>query len=115
MPLTKPTLTLLTLALLLAACATSSPIPSPLSPTVTSAPLPTPLSPTATSTPLPATTLTILYTADEHGWMSGQENGQGAAELYGLFRSEYNLGEELLGDPAFRRRQLDRPGHLHLV
>ncbi|HSQ16593.1 MAG TPA: bifunctional UDP-sugar hydrolase/5'-nucleotidase, partial [Anaerolineales bacterium] len=93
-PLTKPTLTLLTLALILAACTTSSPIPSPLSPTVTSAPLPTPLSPTATSTPLPSTTITILYTADEHGWMSGQENGQGAAELYGLFQSEYNLGED---------------------
>ena len=96
MPLTKPTLTLLTLALILASCTTSTPTPSPLSPTSpsTSTPLPTPLSPTATSTLLPSTTITILYTADEHGWMSGQENGQGAAELYGLFQSEYNLGED---------------------
>ena len=34
-------------------------------------------------------TLTILYTNDEHGWMLGEETGQGAAELTGLWATEY--------------------------
>ena len=29
--------------------------------------------------------LTILYTNDEHGWMEGEEPGQGAAEMLGLW------------------------------
>jgi 5'-nucleotidase/UDP-sugar diphosphatase len=96
MRLAKAALTLLISSLLLAACLTSTPNPSPLTPSPTALP-PSHLPPVATSTPLPsATSLTILYTSDEHGWMSGQENGQGAAELLGLWQAEYNLGQ----DPA---------------
>ena len=34
-------------------------------------------------------TLTIVYTNDEHGWMAGEEEGQGAAELAGLWTTEF--------------------------
>ena len=70
-------------------------------PTVVGAPLPTarPARTAAPPTPRPTLSaeesqLTILYTSDEHGWMSGQENGQGAAELLGLWQAEYNLGQD---------------------
>jgi 2',3'-cyclic-nucleotide 2'-phosphodiesterase (5'-nucleotidase family) len=43
-----------------------------------------------------STQLTIIYTSDEHGWMSGKEEGQGAAELLGLWQAEFGLGQ----DPA---------------
>ncbi len=32
-------------------------------------------------------TVTILYTNDEHGWMQGMEEGQGAANIYALWES----------------------------
>jgi 2',3'-cyclic-nucleotide 2'-phosphodiesterase (5'-nucleotidase family) len=38
--------------------------------------------------------ITILYTNDEHGWMEGQEEGQGAAEMMDLWRKEENYSEE---------------------
>lgn len=44
-----------------------------------------------TLSPLSAPTwqeLTILYTNDEHGWMTGTEPGRGAAELLGLWRDQ---------------------------
>jgi 5'-nucleotidase/UDP-sugar diphosphatase len=87
MPLPKPTLFLLFSAFLLTACNLTTPLASPLSPTSTSTPLPSPSSPASTR-------LTILYTGDEHGWMSGQENGQGAAELLGLWQVEHNLSQD---------------------
>lgn len=31
--------------------------------------------------------ITVLYTNDEHGWMEGMEEGQGAANLYALWQS----------------------------
>ena len=34
-------------------------------------------------------TLTVIYTNDEHGWMEGEEDGQGAAEIAGLWAAEY--------------------------
>jgi 2',3'-cyclic-nucleotide 2'-phosphodiesterase (5'-nucleotidase family) len=34
-------------------------------------------------------TLTVVYTNDEHGWMAGEEEGQGAAELVGLWNTEF--------------------------
>ena len=34
-------------------------------------------------------TLTVLYTNDEHGWMLGQEEGQGAANLVGLWQEKF--------------------------
>jgi 5'-nucleotidase/UDP-sugar diphosphatase len=94
MPHHKPVLALLITALLLTACLSSTATPSPLSPL----PSATPVSPGITPSPnsSAATQLTILYTSDEHGWMSGQENGQGAAELLGLLQAEYGLGR----DPA---------------
>jgi 5'-nucleotidase / UDP-sugar diphosphatase len=39
------------------------------------------------------TNLTILYTDDEHGWMSGEEEGQGAAELLGLLQEQEGYGQ----------------------
>ncbi len=34
-------------------------------------------------------TLTVIYTSDEHGWMAGEEPGQGAAEMAGLWATGY--------------------------
>ncbi len=33
--------------------------------------------------------LTIFYTSDEHGWLAGQTEGQGAAELAGIWQAEF--------------------------
>ena len=93
MQLTKLTFALLLTALLLTACTFSTPIPAPVTPQSTSSP-----GSTLPPSPEPAapTQLTILYTSDEHGWMAGKEDGQGAAELLGLWQAEYGLGQ----DPA---------------
>ncbi|MFC1996486.1 5'-nucleotidase C-terminal domain-containing protein [Chloroflexota bacterium] len=42
-----------------------------------------------TSTPEELVTITVVYTNDEHGWMAGEEEGAGAAELAGLWRTEF--------------------------
>lgn len=34
-------------------------------------------------------TITVVYTNDEHGWIAGEEEGQGAAELAGLWATEF--------------------------
>ena len=34
-------------------------------------------------------TLTVIYTNDEHGWIMGEEVGQGAAEIAGLWAANY--------------------------
>ena len=108
MVLHKSTLSILIAALLLSACGRSSQTTTP--PTRTPQPTPTTLrievippeprpspnlsAPAISATqPAPAAPdLTILYTSDEHGWMSGVEDGQGAAELLGLWQQEYGLG-----------------------
>jgi 5'-nucleotidase/UDP-sugar diphosphatase len=41
-------------------------------------------------------TLTVVYTNDEHGWMAGEQEGQGAAELAGLWATEYSNSDVLL-------------------
>jgi 2',3'-cyclic-nucleotide 2'-phosphodiesterase (5'-nucleotidase family) len=41
-------------------------------------------------------TLTIVYTNDEHGWMAGEEEGQGAAELAGLWATEFSESDLVL-------------------
>ncbi|MCA9925744.1 MAG: 5'-nucleotidase C-terminal domain-containing protein [Anaerolineales bacterium] len=38
--------------------------------------------------PIPPSSLTILYTNDEHGWMEGITPDQGAAQLMGLWHTE---------------------------
>lgn len=38
--------------------------------------------------------LTILYTNDEHGWMAGQEEGSGAAELLGLWQERHDCFDD---------------------
>ncbi len=78
----------LMILLLLTACTTAP---------VTSAPQETPID--TLETPLDTqespvdtadtVTLTIVYTNDEHGWMAGEEEGQGAAELAGLWTTEF--------------------------
>jgi len=81
---------LLLITLSLAACA------APPLPTAT----PGDVIPTATRpapSPAPAShaiTLTVLYTNDEHGWFLGKEEGQGAAEMMGLWRKQFGY------DPA---------------
>jgi 5'-nucleotidase/UDP-sugar diphosphatase len=40
--------------------------------------------------------LTVLYTNDEHGWMAGEESGQGAAELTGLWAARYSDSDAVL-------------------
>ncbi len=42
----------------------------------------------AVSVPQSPVALTVLYTSDEHGWMEGQETGQGAANMLGLWREK---------------------------
>lgn len=37
--------------------------------------------------------ITILYTNDEHGWMEGMKEGQGAANLVGLLRASEGYGK----------------------
>ncbi len=86
------------LALLLAGCKTT---PTPeIPPANTAAAEPT--APAATPsagevippTPIPTlVNLTILYTDDEHGWMAGQEEGQGAAELLSLLQTQHQYGQ----------------------
>jgi 5'-nucleotidase/UDP-sugar diphosphatase len=92
---TQLTLLLIFSALMVVACGQPAVTASP-SLTSGSSPTPTPLSGrSTTSAPVVAATqLTILYTDDEHGWMSGQENGQGAAELSGIWQADYNLGQD---------------------
>jgi 2',3'-cyclic-nucleotide 2'-phosphodiesterase (5'-nucleotidase family) len=41
-------------------------------------------------------TLTVVYTNDEHGWMAGEEEGQGAAELAGLWTTEFSDSDVVL-------------------
>jgi 5'-nucleotidase/UDP-sugar diphosphatase len=41
-------------------------------------------------------TLTVVYTNDEHGWMAGEEEGQGAAELAGLWATEFSESDVVL-------------------
>jgi 2',3'-cyclic-nucleotide 2'-phosphodiesterase (5'-nucleotidase family) len=38
--------------------------------------------------------LTVLYTDDEHGWMAGEEEGQGAAELLSLLQERHQYGQQ---------------------
>ena len=38
--------------------------------------------------------ITIIYTNDEHGWMEGMEDGQGAANLYALWESRQGYTED---------------------
>jgi len=100
MNLIKLTMTLLFAVLLFSACGMpiNPVVPSPTDSNATASSLsPSPFSPepsplsTGSSTP---TRFTILYTDDEHGWMSGQENSQGAAELLGLWQETYSLGQD---------------------
>jgi 5'-nucleotidase/UDP-sugar diphosphatase len=70
---------------LLAACSFGSTRPTPtLAPTAAQN---TPPSVTTAAPPSPRR-LTVLYTNDEHGWMEGASQGQGAANLIGLWREE---------------------------
>jgi len=41
-------------------------------------------------------TLTVVYTNDEHGWMADEEEGQGAAELAGLWATEFSDSDVIL-------------------
>ena len=102
----KTTILALLLGVLLTSCLSpETPQSTPLLPPTDTAPqlgqpLPTARPARTATQPSPlspgATRFTILYTSDEHGWMSGQENGQGAAELFGLWQAQYGLGH----DPA---------------
>ncbi len=49
-------------------------------------------------TPAHTVTLTILYTDDEHGWMEGQSEGAGAANLLGLWQKQFGYDP---ADPRF--------------
>jgi 2',3'-cyclic-nucleotide 2'-phosphodiesterase (5'-nucleotidase family) len=71
-------------------------LPSSLTPVPPSAsPLPASIAPAASPQASDSSIrLTVLYTADEHGWMSGQESGQGAAELLGLWQQDFSLGQD---------------------
>ena len=40
------------------------------------------------NTTSPDTSLTVLYTNDEHGWMEGMEESQGAANIYSLWQEQ---------------------------
>ena len=42
----------------------------------------------------PIQQITILYTNDEHGWMEGVEEGQGAAEMMNLWREREGYSED---------------------
>jgi 2',3'-cyclic-nucleotide 2'-phosphodiesterase (5'-nucleotidase family) len=41
-------------------------------------------------------TVTVLYTNDEHGWMEGEEEGRGAAEISGLWTDFYANSDAVL-------------------
>jgi 2',3'-cyclic-nucleotide 2'-phosphodiesterase (5'-nucleotidase family) len=71
--------------LLLAACSYGSTKPTPtIAPTAADT-----AAPTATQAAPPSPRqLTVLYTNDEHGWMDGVSEGQGAANLVGLWREK---------------------------
>jgi 5'-nucleotidase/UDP-sugar diphosphatase len=71
--------------ILLAACSFGSS-----KPTSTLAPAATQITPPADTTAVPSSPrqLTVLYTNDEHGWMEGAGQGQGAANLLGLWREK---------------------------
>jgi 5'-nucleotidase/UDP-sugar diphosphatase len=47
----------------------------------------------ATVPPSGPVDFTILYTDDEHGWMVGEEEGQGAADLLGLLQEQEGYGQ----------------------
>ena len=40
--------------------------------------------------------LTIVYTSDEHGWMAGEETGSGAADIAGLWSTEFSESDLVL-------------------
>ena len=69
--------------LLLSACASAAPQPTP---TAGETPLPEPANATRR--------LTILYTNDEHGWMEGVQEGRGAANMMGLWREQENYSQD---------------------
>jgi len=81
-----PSITTCLLAIiLLAACSLGSTRGTPtLAPTAAQTTPPT----TTTAVPPSPRQLTVLYTNDEHGWMEGESEGQGAANLIGLWREE---------------------------
>jgi len=65
----------------------------------TETPTPEPPSPTPESPPPPddaaesVAQLTVLYTNNEHGWMLGEEEGRGAANMVGLWRQDFGYKE----------------------
>jgi 5'-nucleotidase / UDP-sugar diphosphatase len=87
------------LVVLLTACFPETPLPPAAMPEpevagVTASPTEEP-QPAETESP-ETMTLTVLYTNDEHGWMLGEEPGQGAAELTGLWATEYADSDAVL-------------------
>ncbi len=92
-------LLLLTIALLLAACAAPA-LPSqspsatiPATPAVVEVPTGESTSAQTPDADRPIT-LTVLYTNDEHGWFMGKKEGQGAANMMGLWQEKFGY------DPA---------------
>ena len=85
---------LLLLGLFLMGCRqTAVPTPTPtIQPTIVIEPSPT-VAESVAATAVPPTSvntvreITILYTNDEHGWMAGQEDDAGAAQLMDLWRT----------------------------
>ncbi len=91
-------------ALLTACTPKESPFPEMIpSPGIEEAPTPEDASQPDEPAAAPETvTLTVVYTNDEHGWMAGEktsqgeEEGQGAAELAGLWATEFSESDIVL-------------------
>ena len=95
----KTIVNLLILLILLSACIPKeSPFPE-MTPTPESEGGSPPIDESPSNDPadIPETvTLTVVYTNDEHGWMAGEEEGQGAAELAGLWATEFSESDIVL-------------------
>ncbi len=90
---------LLSIVILLAACTPKeSPFPEmTVTPKIEEAPVPEVDSqPEAPPANAESVTITVVYTNDEHGWMAGEETGQGAAELAGLWVTGFPESDTVL-------------------
>jgi 2',3'-cyclic-nucleotide 2'-phosphodiesterase (5'-nucleotidase family) len=86
---------LLALLLALSSGCLSAPISTPdSSPSIPTSPDQVPAAPVELETGSQIQELTVLYTNDEHGWMAGMQEGQGSANLLGLWKEEHGYNPD---------------------
>ncbi len=87
--ISKNTWLFLIIALVISACSLLNP-----EPIISEEPIPSQATSAAETPETDIQQITILYTNDEHGWMEGAEEGQGAAHMMNLWREQEGYSED---------------------